>query len=98
MIVRLVEPVIFPDVAPIMVVPVATDVAVPIEPAALLMAATKGADELHSTVEEISCVDVTPSAPVVGLTAVGSKKVPMAVNCWLFPKETLGLAGWIAMD
>lgn len=98
MIVRLVEPVTFPDVAAIIVVPVATDVAVPIEPAALLMAATEGADELHSTVEEISCVDVTPNAPVVGLTAVGSKNVPMAVNCWLFPRETLGLPGCIAID
>jgi glutamate racemase len=48
-----------PDVALMVVVPVATEVTFPWEPDALLIAATAGADELHSTDVVISCVLVT---------------------------------------
>ena len=47
--VRVVEPETFPDVAMIVVVPAATEVAFPFDPAALLMVATDLAEELHVT-------------------------------------------------
>ncbi len=40
-----------PDVAVIVVVPAATGVASPLEPAVLLIVATEGSDELHVTDE-----------------------------------------------
>ena len=46
----------FPDVAVIVVEPAATEVAKPLEPAALLMAATAASDELQVTVIVRSCV------------------------------------------
>ena len=39
----------FPDVAVIVVVPAATEVALPIDPAASLMVATDPSEELHVT-------------------------------------------------
>lgn len=80
-----VEPDMLPDVAVIVVEPVATKVANPLEPAALLMAATAVADELQVTVVVTSCV-------------VLSENVPVATNCWVVPLTMLGLVGVIAMD
>ena len=47
--VRVVEPEMFPDVAVIVVVPTAFEVAFPFDPAALLMVATDPAEELQIT-------------------------------------------------
>lgn len=47
--VRVVEPVMLPNVAEIVVVPADAAVASPIEPDALLIVATVAADELHVT-------------------------------------------------
>lgn len=75
-----------PDkLAVIVVVPTATDVANPIEPAVLLMAATPGLDECQATVAVISCVEA-------------SVNVPVAVNCWVFPSTMLVLVGAITID
>jgi hypothetical protein len=54
--VRVVEPDILPDVAVIVVEPVATGVANPLKPAALLMVATAAADELQVTAVVRFCV------------------------------------------
>jgi len=54
--VRVVDPEMLPDVAVIVVEPTATDVATPLEPAALLMAATPAADEFQVTDVFRSCV------------------------------------------
>jgi hypothetical protein len=54
--VKVAEPEILPDVAVIVVDPAATDVANPLEPAALLMAATPEADEPQVTAVVRSCV------------------------------------------
>ena len=45
-----------PRVAVIVVEPATTDVASPLEPAALLIVATAPAEELHVTTDVISCV------------------------------------------
>lgn len=66
--VRLVEPDMLPDVALIVVVPTAAEVAFPSDPGMLLMAATEAAEELHITDVVISC-------------ALLSEKMPVAVNC-----------------
>jgi len=55
--VNVVDPEIAPDVAEMVVEPVATEVANPFEPAALLMVATDDADELHVTVVVRLCVE-----------------------------------------
>ena len=49
-------PAMLPDVAAIVVEPAATDVANPLEPAALLMAATPAADEFQVTAVVRFCV------------------------------------------
>jgi hypothetical protein len=54
--VRVVDPDMLPDVAVIVVEPAATDVAKPLEPAALLIAATIAADEFQVTDVVRSCV------------------------------------------
>jgi hypothetical protein len=54
--VSVVDPDILPDVAVIVVEPAATDVAKPLEPAVLLIAATAAADELQLTAAVKSCV------------------------------------------
>src|SRR5262245_53724151 len=64
----LVEPVIVPDVAVIVVEPVPTAVASPLLPAVLLIVATPVADELQVTV-------------VVTFWKVPSLNDPVAVNC-----------------
>jgi len=79
------DPEILPDAAVIVVDPAATDVASPLDPPALLMAATAAADEPQVTVVVRSCV-------------VSSENVPMAVNCSAVPLTMLGLVGVTAMD
>ena len=79
------EPDMLPDTAVIVVEPAATEVANPLEPAALLMPATAASDELQVTVVVTSCV-------------VLSENVPVATNCWIEPLTMLGLVGVIAMD
>ena len=54
--VRVVEPEIPPTAAVIVVWPAATDVALPLEPAALLMEATEGTDDVQLTDCVRSCV------------------------------------------
>jgi hypothetical protein len=54
--VRVADPDMLPDVAVIVVEPAATDVAKPLEPAALLMAATPAADEFQVTAVVRFCV------------------------------------------
>ena len=54
--VRVVEPDMLPDVAVIVVEPAAIEVANPLEPAVLLIAATVAVDEFHITVVVRSCV------------------------------------------
>jgi hypothetical protein len=78
-------PVMLPDVAVIVVEPVATDVARPLEPTALLMAATPVVDELQVTA-------------VVRFCVVLSEYVPVAANCWVVPKAMLGLMGVTVMN
>ena len=62
------DPDMLPDVAVIVVEPAAAEVAIPLEPATLLMIATADADELQATAVVRSCV-------------VLSEYVPVAVNC-----------------
>jgi hypothetical protein len=76
---------ILPDAAVIVVCPVATEVANPLEPAALLMVATAVSDEPQVTDAVKSCV-------------VPSEYVPVAVNCWVVPMAILGFVGLIAME
>jgi hypothetical protein len=83
--VRVVVPDTVPDDAVIVAVPVAAAVAEPLEPAALLIAATVVLDELQVTEAVTSCVEL-------------SEKVPVAVNCWLVPRGALGWTGVTAMD
>ena len=74
-----------PDVAVIVVEPVATEVALPLEPAALLIAATVALDELQDTAVVRFCVELL-------------EYVPVAVNCWVVPLTMLEFAGVTAMD
>ena len=83
--VNVVDPDILPDVAVIVVEPAAAEVASPLEPAALLMAATTAADEFQVASVVRSCV-------------VLSENVPVAVNCCFVPSAMLGLAGVIARE
>lgn len=73
------------ELAVIVVVPWATDVARPFDPVTLLMRATVESDEVHVTDAVISCV-------------VESVNVPVAVNCWVFPSAMLVPVGAIAID
>jgi len=65
--VRMVVPETAPRVPVIVLEPTATDVASPLEPAALLIVATDPFEELHATNDVIFCVVV-------------SEKVPVAIN------------------
>lgn len=78
--VRVVDPEKPPELAVIVVEPVFTDVARPLEPNMLLIVAIFISDEFHVADEEISCVET-------------SEKVPMAMNCWVFPRTILGFTG-----
>ena len=75
-----VEPVIAPDVALMLVVPVATPVARPWLPLVLLIVAMPVSDEAHVT-------------DVVRFWVLPSLKVPVAVNCWVPPTPIEGFAG-----
>ena len=75
--VRVVAPEVLPKVAVIVAVPAATGVTCPLEPAALLIAATDALDELHVTDAVISCVLL-------------SEKVPVALNCSVVPRAMPG--------
>jgi hypothetical protein len=83
--VSVVDPEIPPDAAVTVVEPVATGVARPCEPPALLMLAMVVDDEPHVTVVVRFCVEP-------------SEYVPVAVNCLVVPSAILGLAGVIAME
>jgi hypothetical protein len=83
--VKIIEPEMPPDVAVIVVEPAAAEVANPLEPAVLLIAATAEVDELHVTDAVRSCV-------------VLSEYVPDAVNCFVVCVAMLGLVGFTAMD
>ncbi len=80
-----VEPETLPSMAVIVLEPVAVPVATPFVPAALLMAAVPGADELHVTAVVRFCVEP-------------SLKVPVAMYCWVVPLAMLTLAGVTEMD
>jgi hypothetical protein len=80
-----VDPDVLPNVAVIVDEPAATDVARPLEPAALLMVATPAVNEFQVT-------------DVVKFCVVLSEYVPVAVNCRVVPSTMLGLTGVIAMD
>ena len=79
------DPEIVPEAAEMDVVPAATELANPMEPAVLLMAATEVFEELQATVAVRSCV-------------VLSENVPVAMNCWFVPLTMPGLVGEIAKD
>ena len=84
--VRVVAPAMPPKAAVIVVVPADTDVAIPCEPATLLMVAADGADELQVTSVVKSCITLF-------------EYVPVAVNCCVVParEEMPGLAGVTVM-
>ncbi len=69
-----------PDVAVIVVVPTATDLASPFEPVALLIVATVVFEELQETNDVRFCVKPF-------------ENVPVAVNCRVLPRTTLGFTG-----
>jgi hypothetical protein len=79
------DPVMLPDIAVIVVKPAARDVAKPLEPAALLIAAIAAVDEYQVTA-------------VVKFCVVLSEYVPVAVNCCVVPLRMLGFVGVTAMD
>jgi hypothetical protein len=83
--VSMVDPDMLPDVAVMVLVPAATEVARPFEPVTLPIDATLVLEEFQATVSVRSCV-------------VLSENVPVAVNCWVVPLAMLGLVGVIARD
>jgi hypothetical protein len=80
-----VDPDTFPDAAAITVKPADTEVARPLEPAALLIAATAEVDELHAAAAVRSCV-------------VLSEYIHVAVNCRVVPTAIEGFSGVTTMD
>ena len=80
--VRVVVPETLSNAAEMVVEPVLTEVARPLEPAALLMVATDPADELQVTWDVRSCTEL-------------SEKIPVAVNCLVTPNARFGLTGFI---
>ena len=82
--VRLVDPEILPKVAIMVVLPAATGVTNPFEPAVLLIVATDGADELQVTYDVISRLLL-------------SEKTPVAVNCSVVPRAIPGLGDTTAI-
>jgi hypothetical protein len=83
--VNVVDPLTVPEVALIVAVPCARLVAKPAVAALLLIVATAGVSELHCTVPVIFWV-------------VPSLNVPVAVNCWVVPRGTAGIAGVTAIE
>jgi hypothetical protein len=84
-IVREVELATLPNMAVIVVVPIATGVALPVLPTALLMVAMDVVDELQV-------------ADVVRSWVVLSENIPVALNCWAVPMAILGFVGVIEME
>src|SRR4030042_818328 len=80
-----VDPEILSDSALIVVCPAATEVASPLEPAALLMVATAVLDELQ-----------VPEA--VRIFMALSVYFPVAINCCVVPLAILGFVGVTSMD
>jgi hypothetical protein len=78
--VSVVDPEMLPEVAAIVVEPTFTVVAIPFEPARLLMVAILVFDEFQATDEVSFCVVV-------------SEKVPIATNCCVSPRTMLGFTG-----
>jgi hypothetical protein len=74
-----------PHVVAIVVVPVASEVTKPLEPAALLIVATDRDEELQDANVVRSCI-------------VLSENVPVAVNCFVHPAIMVGFAGVSARD
>src|ERR1019366_4744196 len=83
--VNVVEPLIAPDVASIVVVPKPANVANPCEPDTLLIVATLGPDELHAAVLVRVCV-------------LASLYVPVAVNGCVVPTAIEAFPGVTAID
>jgi len=83
--VKEVVPEMLPDAAVIVVCPVATEVASPLEPEALLMVAM-------AVFEESQVTDLVISRVVL------SEYIPVAVNCWVVPLAILGFVGITAME
>jgi hypothetical protein len=83
--VNVVDPDTVPEVALMVAVPCARLVAKPAVGALLLIVATAGMSELHCTVPVMFCV-------------VLSLNVPVAVNCCVVPRGTVGIAGVTAME
>jgi hypothetical protein len=82
--VRMVDPLIEPDVAVIVAVPCPTVAANPVVAPILLIVAVVGVSEVHCTVEVRFCV-------------LPSVYVPVAVNCSVGPTAIEGVAGVIAI-
>src|SRR5436309_6141661 len=82
--VSVLEPLILPALALIVVVPLARATATPRLPASLLMVATAVVDEIHAT-EANFCV-------------LPSLKKPVAMNCWLVVAAIDGLIGATVID
>jgi hypothetical protein len=83
--IKIVETEMEPEVAEILEFPVATLVARPWLPAALLMVAMEPFDEFHCTEPVMSCV-------------LPSVKVPVALNCSVVPRGMVGIAGVMARE
>jgi hypothetical protein len=77
--------VVIPETVPEVAVTAAVPIAMAVAKPLMLTVATNGLDELQATCVVISWV-------------VPSEKVPVAVNCWVVPPGTLGLAGVIVME
>ena len=73
------------QVAVIVVVPAANEVANPIEPAVL-------------TIVAIDCDDEVQLATFVNIRVVLSENVPVAMNCCVAPRAMFGLAGVTVME
>ena len=83
--VRVVLPDTAPKVALMLVLPATTEVAKPLEPAALEIVAIVLSDEAQVTEDVRFCVDP-------------SEKVPVAINCWVVSTAMLGFAGVTAIE
>jgi len=79
------DPLTEPELMVMVVVPVPSDVASPIEPAVSLIVATFGALEVQLPLSVTSCV-------------VPSLNVPVAVNCWVVPNATVAADGLTAIE
>jgi hypothetical protein len=83
--VSVVDPETLPIAAETVVEPDAKEVAKPLDPAALLIAATPAVDDVQATAAVRSCVVV-------------SEYIPVATNCWTVPRAILGFFGVTAID